>query len=56
MTSLTWTDLLPAITGLIYLASSAGYAVEGQKGLSIAYIAYALANVGLVMAAVEGRR
>ena len=42
---------LIALTGLIYVAVAADLALAGKIGLSIAYLGYAFANVGLWMAA-----
>ena len=42
---------LIALTGLIYVAVAADLALSGNAGLSIAYLGYAFANVGLWMAA-----
>lgn len=39
----------------MYASTAVGYWLHGQMGFALAYGAYALANVGLVMAAVEGR-
>jgi hypothetical protein len=42
---------LIALTGGIYLVVSADPALHGKAGLGLAYLAYALANVGLYLAA-----
>jgi hypothetical protein len=42
---------LIALTGLIYVAVAGDLALSGKIGLSIAYLGYAFANVGLWMAA-----
>jgi hypothetical protein len=42
---------LIALTGLIYAVIAADLAWQGKAGLSIAYIGYAFANVGLYLAA-----
>lgn len=39
----------------MYALTALGYWQLGQRGFALAYAAYALANVGLVWAAVEGR-
>lgn len=53
---MTWVESLPAFVGLLYLAAAGGYWQEGMRGLSLAYLAYAAANVGLIWAAAEARR
>lgn len=50
-----WVELLPAIVGLFYLAAACGYYAHGSRGFALAYAAYAVANVGLILAAIEGR-
>lgn len=52
---MTWVEILPACVGVAYLVASAGYLYQGATGMGIAYAAYAVANVGLIVAAVEGR-
>ncbi len=42
---------LIALTGLIYAYVAADLAWQGKTGLSIAYVGYAFANVGLYIAA-----
>jgi hypothetical protein len=49
-------DLFPAAAGLLYLGAAAAYGLGGQRGMAFAYLAYALANVGLILAAIEGRK
>ena len=53
---MTWVEALPALTGFAYVLAAVGYWRQGQRGLAVAYAGYAAANVGLVMAAVAGRR
>ena len=53
---MTWVEVLPTITAFLYVLAAIGYASQGLKGMSLAYAAYALANVGLIWAAVELRR
>lgn len=55
MDSFTWIELLPAASGVLYITASLGYGWHGQYGMALAYAAYALANVGLIVAAMEGR-
>lgn len=38
------------LCGLIYLATSISFLIEAKYGFALAYFAYALANVGLIMA------
>ena len=52
---MTWVDTLPVAVAVLYLITAVGYKMQGQMGLSAAYTAYALANAGLVWAAIEGR-
>lgn len=52
---MTWVDVFPAACGVLYLAAAAGYAWQGAGWLALAYAAYALANVGLIGAAVAAR-
>ena len=52
---LTWIEIMPAITGLLYVVAALGYWRQGQPGLALAYAAYALANVGLIWTAVSSR-
>lgn len=40
---------------VVYLIAAAGYWYGGQIGFAVAYAAYALANVGLIIAAIETR-
>jgi hypothetical protein len=48
-------DWLPVAVGALYLLASAGYWRGGQSGWALAYLAYAVANGGLVLAAIQGR-
>lgn len=43
------TAWLTAGIGLVYLAVAAGHLAEGRHGLALAFLAYAVANVGLVL-------
>lgn len=52
---MTWVEVLPIITGVLYTAAGFGYAWRGEEGWAVAYFAYALANAGLVWAAIGGR-
>ncbi len=42
-----------AIVGLLYVAMSAAYWRAGDRGMSLAFIAYALANGGFIWAWLE---
>lgn len=52
---MTWLEALPAITGCIYAIAGVGYGLRGEYGFSLAYAAYAVANVGIIWATVAGR-
>lgn len=41
---------LLAVVGLIYLAVAVDYYLAGNRGMTIVFVGYALANVGLIMA------
>lgn len=41
---------LLAITGLIYLGVAVDYFIHKNMGMSLAFVAYALANVGFILA------
>lgn len=47
------TNYTVAICGLLYLATSIGFIFQKEWGFALAYFAYALANVGLIMAAIK---
>ena len=40
-----------AICGILYFITAVKFLIVGQHGFAIAYISYAMANVGLIMAA-----
>lgn len=44
---------LLAITGLIYLGVAVDYFIHKNLGMAIAFVAYALANVGFILANVQ---
>jgi hypothetical protein len=48
-------DWLLVAVGLLYLGAGIGYYNEGMKGYALAFAAYALANVGLIWAAIQMR-
>lgn len=52
---MTWVELFPAACGVLYLGAAVGYALNGQWAWTLTYAAYAVANVGLVLAALQGR-
>lgn len=43
-----------AICGVLYLLTAADLWWNGKTGLALAFASYALANVGLIMAARQG--
>lgn len=45
------TNLTVAICGLLYLATAIGFIMKHQWSWALTYFAYALANVGLILAA-----
>lgn len=45
--------MLPSITGILYLATSVAFFSKKDWGFGIAYFAYALANVGLIIASMK---
>lgn len=47
----TW---ILVISTLLYVAAGVAFWTEKQYGLAVAYIAYAVANVGLMMVALKG--
>ena len=42
------------ISTLLYVGAGVAFAFEGKVGLSVAYIAYAVANVGLMIVSIQG--
>lgn len=42
------------ISTFLYVGAGIAFAYEGKVGLSVAYIAYAVANVGLMIVALQG--
>lgn len=42
------------ISTLLYVGAGVAFAFEGKVGLSVAYVAYAVANIGLLIVAVQG--
>lgn len=47
---MTGSQALTAFVGLLYLATAAFHVRGGRYGLALAFVAYALANVGLILA------
>ena len=43
------------ISTFLYVGAGIAFAFEGKVGLSVAYIAYAIANVGLMIVAIQGQ-
>lgn len=43
------------ISTVLYVGAGVAFAFEGKLGLSIAYVAYAIANVGLMIVAIQGQ-
>lgn len=43
-------SILLGIVGILYIGCAIAYLVEGKTGLSIAFMAYAIANYGLWLA------
>jgi hypothetical protein len=52
---MTWAEWMLIVPTCCYLASALYYVKLGQVGFAIAFGCYALANVGLMIAAVQGR-
>lgn len=52
---MTWIEVIPIVTGLLYSTAAVGYARAGEWGWAITYGGYALANAGLIWAAIAGR-
>ena len=44
---------LIAVIGVVYLVVSVDLLIKGQTGLGIAFVGYALGNVGLTLAALK---
>lgn len=42
------------ISTFLYVGAGVAFAFEGKVGLSVAYIAYAVANIGLMIVALQG--
>lgn len=47
----TWILILSTI---LYVGAGIAFAFEGKVGLSVAYVAYAVANIGLLIVAIQG--
>jgi len=52
---MTWVELFPAACGLLYLGAAVGYALQSNWPWCLTYGAYAVANVGLIFAAIQAR-
>jgi hypothetical protein len=44
-------DLLLAIVAVIYLGVAVSYLLERNHGMALAFVAYAVANIGFIIAA-----
>lgn len=53
---INWTNTSVAVCGIIYLGTSFGFLYKKQWSWALTYFAYALANVGLIMAAMEAQK
>lgn len=42
------------VSTVLYVGAGVAFAFEGKLGLSVAYVAYAVANVGLMIVAIQG--
>lgn len=42
------------VSTILYVGAGIAFAYEGKVGLSVAYIAYAVANIGLMIVAIQG--
>lgn len=51
---MTWSQLLTAWIAVVYLVVAASHVSGGRYGLSLTFVAYALANVGIVWAERSG--
>lgn len=47
----TWILILSTV---LYVGAGVAFAFEGKVGLSVAYVAYAVANIGLMIVALQG--
>jgi heme O synthase-like polyprenyltransferase len=50
------TNITVAICGLLYLGTSIGFIIQKQYSWALTYFAYSLANVGLILAAIESSK
>ncbi len=50
-----WMEWVVAGIGIMYFATSFGYLRSDQTGFAMMYMGYALANLGLILAATNGR-
>lgn len=48
---MTWKEWLAAGIGLVYAAMFIGYVVEGRTGFAMMFAGYAIAQVGIILAA-----
>lgn len=50
---MSFEDYTVAICGVLYILTALGMAYNHKWGLALAYVAYALANVGLILTSME---
>lgn len=48
MTFAHWIAVLFGIGGLLYVAASVAYYIGARPGMTVAFVGYAVANIGLV--------
>ena len=51
--TMNFEDYTVAICGVLYILTAIGMAYNRKWGLALAYIAYAIANIGLIIASME---
>jgi hypothetical protein len=54
MTPSAWTALLLATTALIYAGTALAYWLGVRPGMALAFVGYAMANVGFIIDAMGG--
>lgn len=55
MTPVQWTAIMLITTGVIYALTAGAYWFSGRPGMTLAFVGYALANVGFVIDATGGK-
>ena len=48
MTFAHWIALLFGIGGLLYIAAAVAYYIGARPGIAVAFVGYAVANIGMV--------